>query len=588
MSLVTSLIMRQMRLPIIALIIGYSISILGMVLTPGIDDQGNPWHMSFFDAFYFVSYTATTIGFGEIPYTLTNAQRSWALVTIYLTVIVWFYSLGKIISLVQDPMFREALKKNHFSHQLSRIPDTFILICGFGETGHALARALTERNIHTVIIENNDRIIQTLPLEDFPLVIPGFKGDARDPEKLIQAGLQHKKCAAVIAVTASDEANLKIAITSKLLHPNICVVCRSELEEYESNMFSFGTDFVVNPFETFANIFAMAMHSPSLHLLYDWLTGVPDTDLSNPIYLEEGHWVICGFGRFGFDLYKQLLKSNVQVTIIDPSEEKREAFINRPENKNNDFIIGTGFDAHTLTVAGITEAVGLISGTDNDSNNLSIIMTARELNPKLFIVARHNKKANEKLFEATKANLIMQPSEIIARKIRTLLVSPLMIAFLNKARNQDPSWANITISRIMGALGESVPSIWTLHVNENEARALCQVLRLGRVIRVGNLLQNPRQRENQLAAVPLMLKRNQKLLLMPTSDIAIKSGDQILFCGTPGALRSMKWSQNDLHSLNYIMTYEDTPDAYIWRKVHQFIKRKDRRNRPRRKRHLMK
>jgi len=130
MSLVTSLIMRQMRLPIIALIIGYSVSILGMVLTPGIDDQGNPWHMSFFDAFYFVSYTATTIGFGEIPYALTNAQRSWALVTIYLTVIVWFYSLGKIISLVQDPMFREALKKHHFSHQLSRIPDTFILICG--------------------------------------------------------------------------------------------------------------------------------------------------------------------------------------------------------------------------------------------------------------------------------------------------------------------------------------------------------------------------------------------------------------------------------------------------------------------------
>jgi voltage-gated potassium channel len=588
MSLVTSLIMRQMRVPIIILILGYSISILGMVLTPGTNDQGNPWHMSFFDAFYFVSFTATTIGFGEIPYAFSNAQRTWALITIYVTVVAWFYSLGKIVSLVQDPMFREALKESQFQQQLSRIPDTFILICGFGETGHELAKALTERNIHTVIIEENERIIQTLPLEDFPLVIPGFKGDARDPEKLIQAGLKNKKCAAVIAVTASDEINLKIAITSKLLHPDICVVCRSELEEYENNMFSFGTDFVVNPFETFANIFAMAMHSPSLHLLYDWLTGVPDSNLTNPIVVEKGHWIICGFGRFGHGLYRQLLKSNIQVTIIDPSETKRDAFIGRPENKGNDFIIGTGFDAHTLTMAGVTEAVGLISGTDNDSNNLSIIMTARELNPGLFIVARHNKKSNETLFAAIQANLIMQPSEIIARKIRTLLVSPLMIAFLNKARNQDPSWANVTISRIMGALGESVPNIWTLHVNEKEARALCQVLRLGRVIRVGNLLQNPRMKENQLAAVPLMLKRKQKMLLMPTSDIAIKSGDQILFCGTPGALRSMKWSQNDLHSLNYIMTYEDTPDAYIWRKVHQFIKRNERRNRPRQKRHLMK
>jgi len=588
MSLVTSLIMRQMRIPIIILIIGYAISVLGMVIAPGIDDQGNPWRMSFFDAFYFVSFTATTIGFGEIPYTFSNAQRTWALITVYITVVAWFYSLGKIISLVQDPLFREALKESQFKQQLARIPDTFILICGFGETGHALAKALTEQNIHTVIIDENKDIIQTLPLEDFSLVIPGYKGDARDPEQLIQAGLQDKKCAAVIAVTASDETNLKIAVTSKLLHPDICVVCRSELEEFESNMFSFGTDFVINPFETFANIFSMAMHSPSLHLLYDWLTGVPNTDLTNPIYVKKGHWIICGFGRFGFDLYKQLLKSNVQVTIIDPSIKKRDAFLTLPENKGNDFIIGTGFDERTLTVAGISDAVGLISGTDNDSNNLSIIMTARELNPDLFIVARHNKKSNEKLFAATHANLVMQPNEIIARKIRTLLVSPLMIAFLNKARNQAPSWANITISRIMGALGESLPCIWTLHVNDKEARALCQVLRLGRVIRVENILQNPRQKENQIAAVPLILKRNQKLLLMPTNDIAIKSGDQILFCGTPSALRSMLWSQNDLHSLNYIMTYEDTPDSFIWRKIHQFLKRKERRHRPRQKRHLMK
>ncbi|VAW66882.1 Potassium channel protein [hydrothermal vent metagenome] len=588
MSLVTSLIMRQMRAPIIILILGYAISILGMVLTPGIDDQGNPWRMSFFDAFYFVSYTATTIGFGEIPYPLTNAQRAWALITIYLTVIAWFYSIGKIISLVQDPTFREALTKNQFSYQLSRIPDTFILICGFGETGHALASALTERNIHVVVIEKNNRLIQMLPLEDFPLVVPGITGDARDPEQLIQAGLQHEKCAAVIAVTASDEINLKIAITSKLLHPDICVICRSELEDFEDNMFSFGTDFVINPFDTFANIFAMAIHSPSLHLLYDWLTGVPDTDLTNPIYVREGHWIICGFGRFGEGLYKQLLRSKVRVTVIDPSEEKREDFLSKPENKNNDFIIGTGFDAHTLTVSGIVDAVGLISGTNNDSNNLSIIMTAREINPDLFIVARQNKKANEKLFDAIYADILMQPSEIIARKIRTLLVAPLMIAFLNKARNQDPSWANITISRIMGALGESLPSIWTLHVNEKEAKALCQVLRLGRVIHVGNLLQNPRQREVQLNATPLMLKRKQKLLLMPTNDIAIKSGDQLLFCGTADALRSMKWSQNDLHSLNYIMTYEDTPDAFIWRQIHLFLKRNERRHRPRQHRHRMK
>ena len=578
MSVVTSLVLRQMRAPFITLIVGYSVTILGMVITPGLDDQGNPYHMSFFDAIYFVSFTATTIGFGEIPYPLTAPQRMWVLITIYITVITWFYALGKTLSLIQDPTFREALRKNAFVRNLNGIHEPFILICGFGETGHALASALTEQNIRAVVIEQDDEKIKALPLIDFSSFVPGIHGDARDPEQLIVAGLQHERCAAVIAVTASDETNLKIAITSKLLNPNICVICRSEIKEFEENMFSFGTDFVINPYETFANIFSMAMHSPSLHLLYDWLTGVPNTDLTNPVYVEEGHWIICGFGRFGRGLYKHLVKHEIPVTVIDPSEETREEFLNKPENKNNDFIIGTGFDAHTLIMAGAEHAVGIVSGTDNDSNNLSIIMTARDINPGLFVVARQNKTANHRLFVATDSNIIMQPSEIIARKIRTLLTSPLMIAFLNKARHQDPEWANIAISRLMGILGESLPNIWTITVTENEAKALNQVLKLGRVIRVGNLLQDPRARERQLRSVALLLKRSNKLLLMPTDDIAIKVGDQLLYCGTPDAERSMKWTLNDIHSLNYIMTYEDTPDAFIWRKFHMFMKKKERRH----------
>lgn len=581
MNVVTSLILRQMRTPFIVLILGYSITILGMVITPGMDDQGNAYYLSFFDAIYFISFTATTIGFGEIPYPFTPAQKMWVLITIYITVISWFYAVGKILSLIQDPAFKEAAKQSLYARNLNNIHETMILICGFGETGHALIKALTERSITAVVIENKNDIIQTMPLLDTPKVVPGMLGDATDPEQLIMAGLQHPYCAAVIAVTSSDATNLKIAITSKLLNPDICVICRSELTEYEENMYSFGTDFVINPFETFANIFSMAMHSPSLHLLYDWLTGVSNTDLTNPIYIKEGHWIICGFGRFGQALYKHLNKYNIPVTIIDPSEELRIAFYSQSENKNNDFILGTGFDAHTLTLAGIEHAVGIISGTANDSNNLSIIMTAREINEHVFVVARQNKVANRKLFTATNANLVMQPSEIIARKIRTLLTAPLMISFLDKARQQDPEWANISISRLMGILGESLPDIWTINVTESEAKALSHVLKLGRVIRVGNLLQNPIAREIQIKSVPLLLKRNTRFFLMPTDDIAIKEGDQLLYCGTAEAERSMKWTLNDIHSLNYIMTYEDTPDSYIWRKLHLVLKKSERRTRAR-------
>ncbi len=581
MNVVTSLIMRQMRAPFITLILGYGITILGLVLTPGVDDQGNHWHMSFFDAFYFVSFTATTIGFGEIPYALSAAQRMWAIITIYVTVVSWIYAVGKILTLVQDPTFRAAMRRSNFSRSVRNINDPFILICGFGETGNALAHALTEHHIRTVVIEQDEQKVKTIPLMEFPVYVPGIMGDARDPQQLILAGLEHDKCAAVIAVTASDETNLKIAISAKLLNPDICVICRSELEEYENNMLSFGTDFIINPFDTFAKIFGMAMHSPSLHLLYDWLTGVPNTKLTNPVYVSEGHWILCGYGRFGQNLYRHLKKYNIPVTVIDPSEPTRERFLTHAENSESDFIIGIGFDAHTLTLAGVENAVGLVSGTDNDSNNLSIVMTARDINPNLFVVARQNKKANEKLFVATEADLIMQPSEIIARKIRTLLTSPLLIPFLNKARHQDPEWANVAISRLSGAIGDNRPNIWTINVSETDAVALYETLKLGRVIRVGNLLQDPRAREQRLKCVALLLKRGNKILLMPTDDIAIKPDDQLLYCGLPVAERSMKWTLNDLHSLNYIMTYEDTPDSYLWRKLHLFMKAKERRRQPR-------
>ena len=267
--------------------------------------------------------------------------------------------------------------------------------------------------------------------------------------------------------------------------------------------------------------------------------------------------------------------------IIDPSEELRNEFLSKSENKGCDFILGTGYDAHTLQVAGIDNAVGIVSGTDNDSNNLSIIMTACELNSKLFVVARQNKKDNERLFLATKANLIMQPSDIIARKIRTLLTTPLMIDFLNKATDQDQEWSNIAISRLSGVIGDSRPNTWTVNVNENETKALHEVLKYGRTIRVGNILQNSLCRETKLNAVPLMLKRENKIILLPTDDVAIKLNDEILICGTEDSKNNMNWTLNDIHSINYIMTYEDIPDSYIMRKLHSYLKKNERRKTPR-------
>jgi len=421
------MILRRIRMPLLALITVYSISILGLVLTPGVDDQGNPWQVTFFQAFYFVSYTATTIGFGEIPYPLNNAQRLWVLLTIYITVTAWFYAIGKILSLIQDKTFRDAVTRARFRRSVRFIDKPFYLVCGFGETGNAMVNALTEENYRAVVVDIDPENLNELKLNELPVFVPSITGDAADPDTLELAGVRHHLCRGVIAVTPSDAVNLKIAITSKLLHPDIKVACRSEIKEYEQNMLSFGTDYIVNPFETFANIFAMVMHSPSLHLIYDWLTGAPNTKLSDPVYFREGHWVLCSFGRFGKELFRKLAKTNIRTTVIEASIELRAEFESMPESEGHQFITGTGFDAETLTRADIQHSAGIIAGTDNDSNNLSIIMTARALNRDVFVVARQNQYRNHALYSAANANLVMRPREITARKIRFLFLAPMMI-----------------------------------------------------------------------------------------------------------------------------------------------------------------
>ena len=73
------LLLLELRTPLITLIVTYSISVLGLILIPGATHEGAAYHLSFLDAFYLVSYTATTIGFGETPYPFTPSQKLWML-----------------------------------------------------------------------------------------------------------------------------------------------------------------------------------------------------------------------------------------------------------------------------------------------------------------------------------------------------------------------------------------------------------------------------------------------------------------------------------------------------------------------------
>ena len=102
----------------------------------------------------------------------------------------------------------------------------------------------------------------------------------------------------------------------------------------------------------------------------------------------------------------------VPVTIIDLDP--------KPDGVHR-WIQGDGTGADALNQAGVDNATGIVCGTSSDTDNLSIAVTARELNKNLFVIVRQNHESNRALFDAYDADITVVPSRVIALGNRLLL-----------------------------------------------------------------------------------------------------------------------------------------------------------------------
>jgi voltage-gated potassium channel len=561
MDNIVYLIFRRMRRPLITLLMVYSITILGLVLIPGEDAAGNTHYMSFFHAFYFVSYTSTTIGFGEIPFEFTDAQRLWVTFAMYAGVIAWLYAIGTILTLVQDRTFQLALAESKLARHIRHQREPFYIVCGYGETGSALVKGLTDAGQHVVVIEIDEFRSNMIQLDNLRLYVPSLHGDAQKPVHLQDAGLQSPYCQAVVAVTNDNEANLKIAITSKLLHPHIRVICRADSHDVEKNMASFGTDYIIDPFDTFATYLAISFQLPCLYLLQAWLFSGDEAELDEPIYPpRDSHWVVCGYGRFGKAVYHRLRQEGLDVVVIEAEPDNTGI---PPEG----VVQGRGTEADTLIEAGIERACGLIAGTDNDANNLSIVVTARELNDDLFFVVRQNHSDNSAIIDAVKADIVMHPSKIIADKIRVLLNAPLLYQFISLAYYQDNDWACELATRISAVVGDRTPVIEQVCINDDRSRAVSRVLSRGENVKLGCVLLDSWDRQTRLNCIVLLMERHNERKLLPSEDTELKKGDHLLICGESSAFTRLFWNLQHDNILDYVRTGRVTQQGWLWRKL---------------------
>ncbi len=560
LSRVLFIVLREMRKPILAIIIVYSLSIAGMVIIPGPVVDGKTQYLSIFHAFYFMTYTATTTGFGEIPFPFSNAQRFWAIVCLYISVITWFYAIGSIIRLVQNPYLAKALAEHDFSNKVDRISDDFFIICGFGDTGSVLARGLSDARLTAVIIDSSEERIKALHLRDYKVPMPGLFADASVPKHLIEAGIRRDNCKAIVSVTSTEETNLKISAMARILNPGIDVITKSKVEIWEETLATIGGKVhIIDPFKTYAQLLASSIVQRYFYSFNNWLVGDKSTELEQPLSPpDQGLWIICGFGRMGQEIKRALNKQGLKTAIIDPQQ------ISPDEENVEKFVLGLT-TVRTLKLAGIDQAVGIVTGTDDDGQNVSILLNARSINPNIFTVVRQNSHENFTAFQAARADMVMQPSLVAARRIMLLLKAPLLKPFFkyfldHQDRNHE---MNDVISWVKTCVGDEVPLLTSFRITDENANVLLRALE-NNPVHLGDLLKDPRDRTIPLDLVTLVVQSEKgELVILPGRDYLIQAGDQLLLCGTDLAYRLFLATVNSEYKLYYVRTGLRKPRSFF-------------------------
>lgn len=525
------ILLRRLRVPLLALIGVYAVVVFGFTLIPGVDPQGRPWRMSFLHAFYFVSFLGTTIGLGEIPHPFSDAQRVWALAAIYGSVVAWLYAIGALFSLLQDPLFRRILHENRVRRQVGALGAPFYLVCGYDDAGSRVTRELAQDGVRVVVIDVEPARVDAVEVDDLRMAVPALCGDASDPKMLLLAGLDSAHCSAVLALTGSDFVNFKIALTARLLSPQLPVVCAAREHDWHARIAAAGARHIINPHDTFAERVALAIRTPSLHVIYEALTTQRGTAMDEPRQLPRGRWLLCGEGLFIRTLKRQLQRLDIETVIIDTQ---------RVDDAGEGVVVGHAADPAVLRRAGIEQCSVIVAGTDIDIDNLSIALAARSIKDALFIIARQTQRRNAPVFDASPADVVVLSGYVIAAEVLRVIRAPQLATFLRCARGEDEDWAAALLRTMREVIGAEVVESWSLELSPGDAPGACTALARGEEVELRRLMMRSDGSGAIVQAVPLLLQRGQQRTLLPPPDTPLQRGDRILCCGRDRARATMR------------------------------------------------
>ena len=137
----------------------------------------------------------------------------------------------------------------------------------------------------------------------------------------------------------------------------------------------------------------------------------------------HGHVIICGWGRVGRAIGVELAEAGQALVVIDPDPEAIEGAVHA--------VVGDATDDDVLRRAGIERAAALVAAADSDAANSFITLSARALNPALFIVARTRSSDSDDKLSRAGADRVVNPQSIGGARMAAFVLRPHVAAFLD-------------------------------------------------------------------------------------------------------------------------------------------------------------
>jgi voltage-gated potassium channel len=221
----------------------------------------------------------------------------------------------------------------------------------------------------------------------------------------------------------------------------------------------------------------------------------------------DNHFIICGYGRVGQRVAEEFRAADVPFVVLDFHENA----VTAAQEDGTLLVEGDATKDENLRKAGLDRAQGLVAASDDDADNLYIVLSARSARPELNIVARASAADAEKKLALAGADRVVLPYTAAGRVMANLVLKPQVTAFLDAvttATGPDLQLAEIEVRRTCAAAGQTIRELRIRH----ETGAIVIALR----------------------------KADGSFDTTPEPDTAIEVGDVLIGVGSPDEIQALE------------------------------------------------